>query len=69
MLTLSSTILIKFSSKFRPNNSNNTKSLENIWIEKDLFSNAMKDSVEKAENLVMAAESGDKKILLKVWAL
>ena len=41
------------------------KSLENIWIEKDLFSNAMKDSVEKAKNLVIAAESGDKNNIAK----
>ena len=63
LLTLSSININKtFPANSGPNNSDNTKSLfRNIWIEKDLFSNAMKDSVEKAENLVMAAESGDKK--------
>ena len=66
LLTLSSININKtFPTNSGPNNSTNTKSLENIWIEKDLFSNAMKDSVEKAENLVMAAESGDKKNIAK----
>ena len=62
LLTLSSININKtFPENSGPNNSSNTQSLENIWTEKDLFSNAMKDSVEKAENLVIAAESGDKK--------
>ena len=70
MLTLSSININKtFPANSGPNNSNNTKSLENIWIEKDLFSNAMKDSVEKAENLVMAAESGKKNIAKSLGAL
>jgi len=66
LLTLSSININKtFPENSGPNNSSNTQSLENIWTEKDLFSIAMKDSVEKAENLVIAAESGDKKNIAK----
>ena len=66
LLTLSSINISKtFPVNSGPNNSSNTQSLENIWTEKDLFSNAMKDSVEKAQNLVLAAESGDKKNIAK----
>ena len=66
LLTLSSININKtFPSNSGPDNSTNTKSLENIWIEKDLFSNAMKDSAEKAKNLVIAAESGDKNNIAK----
>ena len=66
LLTLSSINISKtFPENSGLNNSSNTKSLEKIWTEKDLFSNAMKESVEKAENLVLAAESGDKKNIAK----
>ena len=66
LLTLSSINISKiFPVNSGPNSSSNTQSLENIWTEKDLFSNAMKDSVEKAQNLVLAAESGDKKNIAK----
>ena len=66
LLTLSSININKtFPENSGTNNSSNTQSLENIWTEKDLFSNAMKDSIEKAENLVIAAESGDKKNIAK----
>ena len=66
LLTLSSINISKtFPINSGPNISSNTQSLENIWTEKDLFSNAMKDSVEKAQNLVLAAESGDKKNIAK----
>lgn len=66
LLTLSSININKtFPENSGPNNSSNTQSLENIWSEKDLFNDAMKDSVEKAENLVIAAESGDKKNIAK----
>lgn len=66
LLTLSSINISKtFPINSGPNSSSNTQSLENIWTEKDLFSNAMKDSVEKAQNLVLAAESGDKKNIAK----
>ena len=66
LLTLSSINISKtFPNNSGPNNFSNTQSLENIWTEKDLFSNAMKDSVEKAQNLVLAAESGDKKNIAK----
>ena len=66
LLTLSSINISKtFPENSGLNNFSNTKSLENIWTEKDLFSNAMKESVQKAENLVLAAESGDKKNIAK----
>ena len=66
LLTLSSINISKtFPENSGLNNSSNTKSLEKIWTEKDLFSNAMKESVQKAENLVLAAESGDKKNIAK----
>ena len=66
LLTLSSINISKtFPVNSGPNSSSNTQSLENIWTEKDLFSNAMKDSVEKAQNLVLATESGDKKNIAK----
>ena len=66
LLTLSSININKtFPENSGTNNSSNTQSLENIWTEKDLFNNAMKDSIEKAENLVIAAESGDKKNIAK----
>ena len=66
LLTLSSINISKtFPVNSGPNSYSNTQSLENIWTEKDLFSNAMKDSVEKAQNLVLAAESGDKKNIAK----
>tara|TARA_B100001996_G_C18556003_1_gene552772 strand:+ start:136 stop:600 length:465 start_codon:yes stop_codon:yes gene_type:complete len=66
LLTLSSINISKtFPENSGLNNSSNTKSLEKIWTEKDLFSNAMKESVEKAENLVLAAESGDKNNIAK----
>ena len=66
LLTLSSINISKtFPVNSGPNSSSNTQSLENIWTEKDLFSSAMKDSVEKAQNLVLAAESGDKKNIAK----
>ena len=65
-LTLSSINISKtFPENSGLNNSSNTKSLEKIWTEKDLFSNAMKESVQKAKNLVLAAESGDKKNIAK----
>ena len=60
LLTLSSININKtFPENSGPNNSSNTQSLENIWTEKDLFSIAMKGSVEKCEILVIAAEAGD----------
>ena len=66
LLTLSSINISKtFPENSGLNNSSNTKSLEKIWTEKDLFSNAMKESVQKAENLVLAAESGDKNNIAK----
>ena len=66
LLTLSSININKtFPENSGPNNSSNTQSLKNIWTEKDLFNSAMKDSVQKAENLVIAAESGDKKNIAK----
>ena len=66
LLTLSSININKtFPENSGPNNSSNTQSLEKIWTEKDLFISEMKDSVKKAENLVIAAESGDKKNIAK----
>ena len=62
LLTLSSINITKtFPENSGPSHSSTTKSLENIWSEKDLFSIAMKDSVEKAKDLVLSAESGDRK--------
>ena len=66
LLTLSSINISKtFPENSGPNHSSKTKSLENIWSEKELFSNAMKDSVKKAESLVIAAEAGDKQNIAK----
>ncbi len=66
LLTLSSININKtFPENSGPNNSSKTQSLENIWLEKDLFSNAMKDSIQKAENLVLSAEAGDKQNIAK----
>ena len=66
LLTLSSINITKtFPENSGPNHSSTTKSLENIWSAKDLFSIAMKDSVEKAKDLVLSAESGDRKNIAK----
>ena len=48
-----------------PSNSPNTKSLDNIWYEKEIFSDAMKNSIEKAQNLVLAVESNNKENIAK----
>ena len=65
-LTLSSLNITKtFPENSGPNNSPNTKSLENIWSEKESFSLAMKDSLEKAQNLVLAADSDNTENIAK----
>lgn len=65
-LTLSSLNVDKtFPENSGPNSSSNTKSLQNIWTEKDVFRNAMKDSLEKSKNLVLAIESNNKENIAK----
>ncbi len=65
-LTFSSLNITKiFPENSGPSNSPNTKSLDNIWYEKEIFSDAMKNSIEKAQNLVLAAESNNKENIAK----
>jgi len=65
-LTFSSLNITKtFPENSGPSNSPNTKSLDNIWSEKEIFSDAMKNSIEKAQNLVLAAESNNKENIAK----
>lgn len=71
LLTLSSINIAKvFPDNTAPNDSLKTKALNTIWTEKDKFKASMNDSINKTKNLILAAESGNKKdIAISLGAL
>ena len=66
LLTLSSINIEKiFPINTQASDSPKTKSLDSIWIEKELFQKSMLQSIEKTKDLVKAAESGNNQNIAK----
>ena len=66
LLTLSSINIEKiFPINTQASYSPKTKSLDSIWIEKELFQKSMLQSIEKTKDLVKAAESGNNQNIAK----
>ena len=66
LLTLSSINIEKiFPINTQASDSPKTKSLDSIWVEKELFQKSMLQSIEKTKNLVKAAESGNNQNIAK----
>jgi len=66
LLTLSSINIEKiFPINTQASDSLKTKSLDSIWIEKELFQKSMLQSIEKTKDLVKAAESGNNQNIAK----
>ena len=65
-LTLSSINIEKiFPINTQASDSPKTKSLDSIWVEKELFQKSMLQSIEKTKDLVKAAESGNNQNIAK----
>ena len=66
LLTLSSINIEKiFPINTQASDSPKTKSLDSIWVEKELFQKSMLESIEKTKDLVKAAESGNNQNIAK----
>lgn len=66
LLTLSSINIEKiFPINTQASDSPKTKSLDSIWVEKELFQKSMLQSIEKTKDLVKAAESGNNQNIAK----
>ena len=66
LLTLSSINIEKiFPINTQASDSPKTKSLDSIWIEKELFQKSMLQSIERTKDLVKAAESGNNQNIAK----
>ena len=66
LLTLSSINIEKiFPINTQASDSPKTKSLDSIWVEKELFKKSMLQSIEKTKDLVEAAESGNNQNIAK----
>ena len=66
LLTLSSINIEKiFPINTQASDSPKTKSLDSIWIEKELFQKSMLQSIEETKDLVKAAESGNNQNIAK----
>ena len=66
LLTLSSLNIEKiFPINTQASDSPKTKSLDSIWVEKELFQKSMLQSIEKTKDLVKAAESGNNQNIAK----